>query len=77
MSNVVTPSKFQQAKIEKNLTASQRVAEFVEGFSLRDVPTEIIALAKLHVLDSFGIALASSTKDYGHKAASAGLDLGG
>ena len=77
MSNVVTPSKFQQAKIEKNLTASQRVAEFVEGFSLRDVPKEIIALAKLHVLDSFGIALASSTKDYGHKAASAGLDLGG
>ena len=77
MSNVVTPSEFQQSKTEKTLTVSQQVAEFVEGFSLRDVPKEIIKLAKLHVLDSFGIALASSTKDYGHKAASAGLDLGG
>ncbi|MBL25847.1 MAG: 2-methylcitrate dehydratase [Rhodospirillaceae bacterium] len=77
MSNVVTPAEFQQADAEEILTVSQKVSKFAESFSLADAPKEITHLAKLHVLDSIGIGLASSTKDYGHKAASAGLDLGG
>ena len=77
MSNVVTPAEFQQAAEEEKMTVSQKVGQFAESFSLNNVPKEIVQLAKLHVLDSIGIGLASSTKDYGHKAASAGLDLGG
>ncbi|MDA0655265.1 MAG: MmgE/PrpD family protein [Proteobacteria bacterium] len=77
MSNVVTPAKFRQSEPEKVLTVSQKISKFAEGFSLGDAPEEIIDLAKLHVLDSVGIGLASSIRDYGHKAASAGLDLGG
>jgi 2-methylcitrate dehydratase PrpD len=77
MSNVVTPAEFSKDSAKKPLTISQKVAAFAEGFSLDDVPEAILRMAKMHLLDSIGIGFASSTMDYGHRAANAGLDLGG
>jgi 2-methylcitrate dehydratase PrpD len=40
--------------------AAQRIAEWVSGLRYHDVPTETIAAAKLHALDTIGVGIAAA-----------------
>lgn len=53
------------------------LAEFAAGFSLDDVPGEVVERAKLHVLDAVGIGLAAARYDFGHKTLTALRGLAG
>ena len=56
---------------------SNAVARFVRELKLTDVPEPVIAKAKLVFLDTLGIALASSTMDFGHMVVNVAQKLGG
>ena len=56
---------------------SKKVGVFVHGLSLEDVPPEVRAKAKSIFLDTLGIALASSTMDFGHMVLDVARALGG
>jgi 2-methylcitrate dehydratase PrpD len=58
-------------------THAERVAEFVLSFRLEDVPAGTREKAKQVVLDTLGIALASSTMDFGAIALDIAEALGG
>lgn len=58
-------------------TISGRLAAFTHDFGLERVPAAVVERAKLHVLDCFGIALASTTFDFAQRAANAVRSLGG
>ena len=78
MSTVVKPAAFQpESQAADSATVSQKLAEFATGFDLDQVPADVIDVAKLHVLDCFGIGLASTTMDYGQRAVMAARELGG
>ena len=56
---------------------SQTVASFARGLDLSRVPQEVIDKAKLVFLDTLGIALASSTMDFGGMVLNLAKKLGG
>jgi 2-methylcitrate dehydratase PrpD len=56
---------------------SEDLAQFVGNFSIDDVPTAVTARAKYLILDAVGIALASTTYDFAHRAVTAILGLAG
>jgi 2-methylcitrate dehydratase PrpD len=56
---------------------SQKIAEFARRLHLADVPAAVVAKAKLVFLDTLGIALASSTMDFGQMAVRVAQKLGG
>jgi len=56
---------------------SQRIGEFVSGLQLKDVPQAVTAKAKLVFLDTIGIALASSSMDFGAMVTKVAQRLGG
>jgi 2-methylcitrate dehydratase PrpD len=57
-------------------TASQTLASFATGLRWQELPPEVIAAAKRHLLDALGVALASSTMPFADKAFSAIDELG-
>lgn len=58
-------------------TISAQLGAFAHEFGLEQVPGAVVERAKLHVLDCFGIALASTTFDFAQRAANAIRGLGG
>jgi 2-methylcitrate dehydratase PrpD len=58
-------------------SVSKKVGEFARGLRLADVPAAVISKAKLVFLDTLGIALASSTMDFGQMATRVAQRLGG
>ncbi len=56
---------------------SEKVGAFVRGLRLDDIPREVRDKAKLILLDTLGIALASSTMDFGRMALDVAAALGG
>ena len=46
-------------------TESEHIADFALGLKLADIPADVLALAREHLLDVIGIALASSRFDIG------------
>ena len=68
---MVKPEAFRNSVPSGGETVAEKLAAFAAGFELSGVPDEIIELAKLHVLDCFGIGLASTTMDYGPRAIAA------
>lgn len=56
---------------------SQVVARFARGLRLGDVPQAVVDKAKLVFLDTLGIALASSTIDFGRMVLNVAQKLGG
>jgi 2-methylcitrate dehydratase PrpD len=56
---------------------SQVIAEFASRLNLSEVPPAIVDKAKLVFLDTLGIALASSTMDFGQMVARVAQKLGG
>lgn len=57
-------------------TESEKIANFALNLRLQDVPADVLALAKEHLLDVIGIALASSKFDIGASVLEAALTLG-
>jgi 2-methylcitrate dehydratase PrpD len=57
-------------------TASGRLAGFTAGLTLADVPEDVLATARDHLLDALGSALASSRTDFGEAVHAASLRLG-
>jgi len=58
-------------------TYSRAIGRFADGLTLADVPQAVVAKAKLVFLDTLGIALASSTMDFGAMVTRAARKLGG
>ena len=56
---------------------SRAIGRFARGLKLADVPSDVIAKAKLVFLDTLGIALASSTMDFGAMVSNVARKLGG
>ena len=56
---------------------SQTIAKFLGGLKLEDVPQGVVDKAKLVLLDTLGIALASTTMDFGRMVMSVAQQLGG
>ena len=56
---------------------SEVVGSFVSELRLSDIPHDVVDKAKLVLLDSLGIALASSTMDFGRMVVSVARRLGG
>ncbi|MBI4488354.1 MAG: MmgE/PrpD family protein [Deltaproteobacteria bacterium] len=56
---------------------SEGVANFVRGLKLDEIPPEVSGKAKLIFLDTLGIALASSTMEFGHMVLDVASALGG
>jgi len=56
---------------------SQCIARFVSELELADVPAAVVTKAKLVFLDTLGIALASSTMDFGAMVTKVAQKLGG
>ena len=56
---------------------SEKVGAFARGLSLDDIPREVRDKAKLILLDTLGIALASSTMDFGQMVLDVAGALGG
>lgn len=58
-------------------SVSEEIAGFLLGVSSRDIPPEVLRQAKFLFLDTVGIALASSTMDFGRMALQVARRLGG
>ena len=72
MSTVVKPAAFrQQDSAPDTATVSEKLADFAARFELDQAPAKVVEVAKLHILDCFGIGLASTTTDYGQRAVTA------
>ena len=56
---------------------SQAIGRFVRGLSIDDIPQAVVDKAKLVLLDTLGVALASSTMDFGAMVTSVAQALGG
>ena len=57
-------------------TLSARLAAAVEAMTLADIPAPVLAVAKAHLLDGLGLAIASTGMDYGQAVHQAGTQLG-
>ena len=57
-------------------TESQKLAQFALDLNLKDVPADVLKLAKEHLLDVIGISLASSKFDIGQVVLNAAKELG-
>ena len=57
-------------------TEAEALAAFTLGLDLYDVPSEVLALAKEHLLDVVGIALAAHGWDFGRAVLKAARELG-
>ncbi len=79
MNTVVKPAalKSEAAKEAADGTISERLAAFAAGLDAARIPAEVVARAKLHILDCFGIGLASTTYEFAHRMANAMHGLGG
>ena len=66
-----------QAKVASQNILSEALAEFVEEFDLERVPAEVIARAKLNILDALGIGFASVGFEFSRCLTSALLEIGG
>lgn len=58
-------------------TEAQRLADFALDLELADVPAPVVAKAKAHILDAFGLALAATGFDFAHEILAGAKALGG
>lgn len=56
---------------------SRAIATFIRGLKFDDIPGQVVEKAKLIILDTVGVALASSSMDFGRMVLSVAQKLGG
>ena len=61
----------------ESLLISHQLARFASNLRYEDIPAPVIARAKLHILDSLGVALASSTEDFAPRVLASIASLAG
>lgn len=61
----------------ESVSVSQRLGTFAAAFDLSQVPAEVVAGAKLCILDAIGIAFASNAFDFAGRTAAGILDVAG
>ena len=61
----------------KSPLISHQLARFAANLRYEDIPAAVIARAKLHILDSLGVALASSTEDFAPRVLASIASLAG
>lgn len=71
-----TATAIQATSAPITTTQSRELARFILDFSWNDAPAEVSDLAKEHLLDALGIALASSRFDFGKAILRGAQDLG-
>jgi 2-methylcitrate dehydratase PrpD len=59
------------------MTAAERIAAWTTSLSLEDVPAEVLAAAKLHLLDTLGCGLAASAMGVATEGRETMAELGG
>src|SRR6185436_2316065 len=64
-------------RLKNTESYSRAVGGFARGLKLADVPANVTAKAKLVCLDTLGVALASSTVDFGAMVTNVARRLGG
>ena len=64
-------------RLKNSESYSHAVGGFARGLKLADVPANVVAKAKLVFLDTLGVALASSTMDFGAMVTNVARRLGG
>src|SRR5258705_12489798 len=64
-------------KLNNTESHSRAVGRFAGGLKLADVPANVLGKAKLVCLDTLGVALASSTMDFGAMVTNVARRLGG
>lgn len=57
-------------------TMSERLVEFANDLTLADIPADVRHVARMHMLDAFGTALAASTMEFGRVIHEGGAQLG-
>lgn len=77
MSTVIKPAVFQRNIGAGSTSVSERFAHYAATFDIERVPNDVVYLAKLHLLDSFGVALASTTREFAQRALMAARGLAG
>ncbi|MDP6787522.1 MAG: hypothetical protein QF830_04830 [Rhodospirillales bacterium] len=55
----------------------ERLGRWFLGLGFEDLPPDVVAHTKLHILDAIGVALLVGTKPYGKVVRQAALDMGG
>jgi 2-methylcitrate dehydratase PrpD len=58
------------------LTYTEELARFATGLTIDDIPEDVRQVARLHLLDALGVALAATTTDFGSAIHDAGQQLG-
>src|SRR5579862_4609010 len=58
-------------------SVSEETARWSAALSLNDIPAEIVAKAREHILDTIGVIFATAAQDYGRKIRAGALALGG
>lgn len=58
-------------------TYSQKLGDFVENLGFHDVPKDVVEEAKLHILDTLGVALATYGMDFARIILEVSKSLGG
>ena len=71
MTAQVTVLKGPQPESAAGSLISEDLAQFVGNFPIGDIPANVTARAKHFILDAVGIALASTTYDFAHRAMTA------
>lgn len=65
------------AQLDTRAPISSQLGEFAAGLRMEQIPADVIAQAKRHMLDSLGIAIAASSYDYALRTATAIHGLAG
>ena len=69
-------SQVPHAALSVGPTEAERIAHFVTGLTLENIPADVLQLAKEHLVDVLGIALASTRFDFGRVVLDAANTLG-
>ncbi|MFC1913847.1 MmgE/PrpD family protein [Chloroflexota bacterium] len=56
---------------------TKKIAEFINGTSYKDIPDEVVAVAKKYILDCLGVMLAGSRESTGRIMVEHVKELGG
>ena len=73
---VPTVAPGREADLSQAASISEQLARFVTTLSITDVPEPVLAVARAHLLDGLGIALASSAMDFADAVHDAATRLG-
>src|SRR5258708_4144732 len=58
-------------------SVSEETAQWCAALRFKDIPADIVAAARWHILDTIGVVFAVAAQDYGRKIRAGALAMGG